>query len=254
MVKRVWCTGAEKGLGRLIVLKLAAEGHHVACSARTAQDLEPVIEEAVTLPGKLVPFVLDVTDQDDVFMTVDGIEAALGDLDLVILNIGTRIAVDASSLSIHAFRDVMETNFMGVVYGLAALLPRFVERGHGHVAVVTSVVGYRGLPQAAAYGASNAALVNMCEALKPELDEAGVTISVVNSGFLKTPLTDRNKFRMPFLMDVEDAAKQVVRGLDTARFEIAVPKRHTWMMKVLRCLPSRLAFLIAQKIASKTPS
>ncbi len=251
MAKRVWCTGAGKGLGRSVALKLAERGHHVAISSRTPEDLDAVVKAAAGFSGRVVSFVLDVTDQDAVFLAVDAIEQDLGDLDLVILNAGTHTPVGATSLSIHPFRKLMETNFMGAVHGLAAVLPRFIERGRGHLAVVSSVAGYRGLPTAAAYGASKAALINMCEALKPELDTVGVTISVVNPGFVKTPLTDQNDFPMPFLMDVDDAAEQMVRGLESGRFEITFPKRFTWIMKLLRCLPYSLYFPISRKFIPK---
>lgn len=251
MGKRVWCTGAGKGLGRSVALKLAERGHYVAISSRTREDLDTVVQAAASFSGQVVPFVLDVTDQDAVFVAVDTIEQDLGDLDLVILNAGTHTPVGATSLSIHPFRKIMETNFMGAVYGLAAVVPRFIERGGGHVAVVSSVAGYRGLPTAAAYGASKAALINMCEALKPELDAAGVALSVINPGFVKTPLTDRNDFPMPFLMDVDDAAEQMVRGLESGRFEITFPKRFTWIMKLLRCLPYALYFPLIRKTMVK---
>jgi short-subunit dehydrogenase len=138
------------------------------------------------------------------------------------------------------------------MHGVAAVLPRFMERRRGHLAVVASVAGYRGLPTSAAYGASKAALINMCEALKPELDRAGVTISVVNPGFVKTPLTDKNDFPMPFLMDADAAAEQMVRGLETGRFEITFPKRFTWGMNLLRCLPYSLYFAVSRKMVSKS--
>jgi short-subunit dehydrogenase len=250
--KRIWCTGAGKGLGRSVALTLAARGHHVAISARTRSDLDALVDEAADLPGQMVAFPLDVADESAVFGTLEDIENSLGPLDLVILNAGTHIPVDAASLTVKPFRDLMETNFMGTMHGVAAVLPRFIGRGRGHLAVVASVAGYRGLPTSAAYGASKAALINMCEALKPELDRAGVTISVVNPGFVKTPLTDRNDFPMPFLMEADDAAEQMVRGLESGRFEITFPKRFTWGMKLLRCLPYSLYFAVSRRFLPKS--
>ncbi len=251
MGKRVWCTGASKGLGRSVALKLAERGYDVAISARTLSDLESVVQEAGDFAGRVVPFVLDVTDEDAVTRTFADIESNLGALDLVILNAGTHIPVDAATLSVEPFRKLMEVNFMGTMHGVAAVVPKFMERRGGHLAVVASVAGYRGLPTSSAYGASKAALINMCEALKPELDRAGVTISVINPGFVKTPLTDRNEFKMPFLMDPDDAAEQMVRGLETGRFEITFPKRFTWGMKILRCLPYGLYFAISRRMSSR---
>ena len=133
-------------------------------------------------------------------------------------------------------------------YGLAAVLPRFIERRSGHVAVVASVAGYRGLPTAAAYGASKAALINMAESMKPELDQYGVRISIVNPGFVRTPLTDKNDFPMPFLIEPDDAAERIVHGLARGRFEIAFPRRFVWGLKLLRCLPYALYFPLARKL------
>ena len=109
------------------------------------------------------------------------------------------------------------------------MLPRFIERRAGHIAVVASVAGYRGLPSASAYGASKSALITMCEALKPELDSYGVKLTLINPGFVKTPLTDRNEFKMPFLMEVDDAAERIIAGLKSNRFEVTFPKRFTWV-------------------------
>jgi short-subunit dehydrogenase len=252
MPKKVWCTGAGKGLGRSVALKLANQGHDVAISARTQSDLDAVAQASADYPGRIVPFVLDVTDENAVYRVVGEIENDFGPLDLVILNAGTHIPVHAAFLAVQPFRDLMETNFMGGVHCLAAVLPRFIERGRGHMAIVASVAGYRGLPTSAAYGATKAGLINMCEALKPELDRAGVILSVINPGFVKTPLTDKNDFPMPFLMDVDDAAERMVRGLDSGRFEITFPKRFTWGMKLLRCLPYRLYFAITRHLIPKS--
>ena len=128
------------------------------------------------------------------------------------------------------------------------LLPRLIARRAGHVAVVASVAGYRGLPSAAGYGASKAALINLCEALKPELDGCGVRLSLINPGFVRTPLTDRNPFPMPFLMDADDAAERLVRGLESGRFETTFPRRFTWGLKLLRCLPYALYFPLTRRL------
>jgi len=238
----VWCTGASKGIGRALVLQMAREGCRVIASARTESGLTALAAEAKNCGGEVLPFPMDVTDEQSVERAVDIIEKSSGPLDLVVLNAGTHIPVRAEAFSIKPFRDLVELNIMGVVHGLAAVLPRFIERRRGHVAIVASVAGYRGLPTAAAYGASKAALINKAESLKPELDRYGVHISVVNPGFVKTPLTDRNEFPMPFLIGADDAANRIVRGLRQGRFEIAFPRRFVWGLKVLRCLPYGLYF------------
>ncbi|MEX2644140.1 MAG: SDR family NAD(P)-dependent oxidoreductase [Acetobacterales bacterium] len=248
MSRRVWITGAGKGIGREVALRLLRDGDTVAASARTADDLESLEEAARALPGTAYSFPLDVTDEAACAGTFAAVERTIGPLDLVILNAGTHQPVPARQFKVEAFRTLMSVNLFGVVHCLAAVLPEFIGRRGGHVAVVASVAGYRGLPTASAYGASKAALINMCEALKPELDEAGVRLSLVNPGFVRTPLTDRNEFDMPFLMEAEAAAGRLVDGLASGRFETTFPRRFTWMMKLLRILPYGLFFRVTRRL------
>lgn len=245
-----WCTGAGKGIGRSVAIRLAREGVTLAASSRTAEDLESLAREAASSSGRIVPYPLDVTEAQAVGCVVDAIERDLGPLDLAILNAGTHTPLGAADFDAAVFRKLMETNFMGTVHALDAVLARFIERRAGHVAVVASVAGYRGLPTASAYGASKAALINMCEALKPDLDRYGVQITLINPGFVKTPLTERNEFKMPFLMEVEDAAARIVDGLKKERFEVTFPKRFTWGMKLARCLPYAAYFALTRRIAA----
>lgn len=244
----VWITGAGKGLGRALALELARRGWSVAASARTATDLDALCQAAASLPGRIEGFPLDVTDGDAVARTVETIESQCGPLAMVVLNAGTHIPVSAAELTAAPFRTLIETNLMGVVHGLAAVLPRFIDRRTGHVAVVASVAGYRGLPTGAAYGATKAALINMCESLKPELDPLGVRLTLVNPGFVKTPLTDKNPFPMPFLMDVDAAAVRLADGLARNGFEITFPRRFTWLLKALRLLPYPLYFALTRRL------
>ena len=248
MIKTAWITGAGKGIGRAVALRLVKDGVCVAVSARTQDDLENLADEARDLAGTIHVFPLDVTEEETVHNTVAEIENSLGLLDLVILNAGTHGPTPVEKFKPSVFQRLLTINVMGVVNGLAAILPQFIERKSGHVAVVSSVAGYRGLPGASAYGASKAALINMCEALKPELDRHNVTISLINPGFVKTPLTDQNDFPMPFLMSAEKAADRIVEGLATKRFEITFPRRFTWLLKILRCLPYAIYFWLTRRI------
>ena len=248
MTRAAWITGAGKGIGRSLALRLAADGWRVAVSARTEADLLSLAAEAEHLDGAVAPHPLDVADEAAVARVLDAIEDGSAPLDLVVLNAGTHIPVAAAQFSSKPFRKLMEVNFFGVVHGLAAVLPRMIERGHGRIAVVASVSGYRGLPTAAAYGATKAALINMCEALKPELDRSGVRLTLINPGFVETPLTDRNDFPMPFLISAEKAADRIVRGLERGAFEITFPRRFTFLLKLARCLPYALYFRLTGRI------
>jgi NAD(P)-dependent dehydrogenase (short-subunit alcohol dehydrogenase family) len=244
--KLIWVTGAGKGIGRAVSLRLAEEGWHVAASARTRAALESLEREVPG--GRLSAFPLDVTDVEATGRVLDDIERTYGLPDTVILNAGTHKPTPAEGFSIGDVRALMETNLMGTANGLAEIMPRFISRGRGHIAVVASLAGYRGLPTAAAYGASKAALINMCEALKPELEKHGVTLTLINPGFVKTPLTDKNTFPMPFLISAEEAAARIVRGLSANAFEVAFPTRFAWLMKGLRILPDRLFFAITRRM------
>lgn len=246
--RTAWCTGAGKGIGCALALRLAREGCRVAVSARTDSDLVALANEAKGLRGEVLPFPLDVTDEQAVARAVDNIEETMGPLDLAVFNAGNHIPVRAEELSVKPFRDLVEINIMGVVHGVTAVLPRFIERRRGHVALVASVAGYRGLPTAAAYGASKAALINMAESLEPELDRYGVRISVINPGFVRTPLTDRNTFPMAFRIEADDAAEPMFRGLSRGCFEIAFPRRFVWGLKLLRCLPYGLYFPLVRRL------
>ena len=249
MIRSAWITGAGKGIGREVALGLARRGASVAVSARTEDDLRELERLSETMAGAIHAVPLDVTDEHAVLAAFDAVEKSIGPIDLVLLNAGTHIPISADGFNTKDVRSLVEANVMGVVHGLAAVLPAFIARRAGHIAVMSSVAGYRGLPTAAGYGATKAALINMCESLKPELAACDVTMTVINPGFVRTPLTDRNAFRMPFLMDPRAAAERVIRGLETGRFEITFPRRFTWGLKLLRCLPYALYFPLTRRLS-----
>lgn len=246
---RLWITGAGKGIGRAVAWEYARRGWAVAVSARTKTDLDALAAEAAArkLPGQIYPFPADVTDQDALKLTFKAIEHDLGPLDQVILNAGTHVLNSARHFDVAPFRTLMEINFMGVVNGLSAVVPTFVSRRRGHVGVVSSVAGYSGLPLASAYGATKAALINMCEALYRELAVQGVSLSVICPGFVRTPLTDKNDFPMPFLMEADAAAAAIFDGMARRKFEIAFPALFVLFLKFLRLLPYRLYFVAVKR-------
>ena len=243
--RRAWITGAGKGIGRSLAHRLAADGWIVAVSARTASDLESLAEE---MPERIKAVPLDVVDEAACAAAVEAVEARIGPLDLVVLNAGTYRRVSAANFAVDGYRQVLEANLMGTVNCLAAVMPRMIARRGGHLAVVASLTGYVGLPSSAAYGATKAALINMCEALQPELAVHGVRISVINPGFVDTPLTQKNDFPMPFLMPVEDAVDRIVRGLEAGRFEIAFPWRMKMLLRLLASLPDPLRLAITRRM------
>ena len=244
---RVWITGASSGIGRAVALRYARDGALVAASARSSEALA-ALAATPEVAGRIRPYPVDVGDRAAMRTTAARIEAELGALDLVVLNAGTHESVDARRFDAAVFDRLFAVNLAGTINGLDAVVPRMVERRAGHIAIVASVAGYGGLPTAAAYGATKAALINLAEALKFDLDPVGVRVSLVNPGFVRTPLTDRNPFHMPALMEVDAAADALVRGLARGGFEVSFPRRFTWAMKLINLLPYRLYFPLVGRI------
>ncbi len=245
----VWITGAGSGIGRATALRLAAEGSDVIVSGRRAAALEALKDEAagLQLAGRILPLVLDVTEAGAYERALENIEAEWKLPDLVILNAGDHQPMPLADLDTGVCRSLMEINFFAVMAGLEILLPKMRRRGRGHIACTASLAAYRGLPTAAAYGASKAAVLNACEALQVELQGSGVRLQVINPGFVKTPLTDRNTFTMPQLITSEEAAEALIQGLYSQRFEIRFPRGFAWALALLRRLPYRLYFRWVKK-------
>lgn len=245
--RSAWVTGASSGIGRALALRLAGEGWSVAVSARDAQALATLVAEA---PNRIHVFPLDVTDAKAAVDTLSAIESRIGPLDLAVLNAGTYQHDSVSTFDVQMFRSTIDVNLMGSVHCLAAIMPRMTARRAGQIAVVASVVGYVGLPGAAAYGASKAALINMCQALYPELEAQGVRLSLICPGFVDTALTRKNDFPMPFVIPVDEAVDHIVKGLRSRHFEIAFPWKMVLSMKLLARLPTALYFSITRRIQS----
>lgn len=242
-----WITGASTGIGRATALELARRGWTVCASARTLDTLEKLAGDAAGLAGRIVAHPCDVTDEDAVMRCVEGIEAVHGPIALAFLNAGIAPYVRAGDLDVEAFRKAFAVNLFGPVHGLAALLPRMRTRGRGQIGVNGSIAGYAGLPRAAAYGATKAAVIHMCEALKYDTDLMGVTLQLVNPGFIDTPLTRQNDFPMPFLMKEEEAGRRVVEGFASGGFEITFPRRLAWILKAFNLLPYPAYFWLVSR-------
>jgi short-subunit dehydrogenase len=234
---RVWVTGASSGIGAAVVPVLAARGARVAVSARRADLLESLAAGWRRGGAEILVAPVDVTDRSGVIKAVRSIEATWGGIELALLNAGGHRPPEGAGFDASQFVDVMTVNYFGVLYGMEAVLPGMLERGRGHIAGVASLSGYRAIPTAAAYGASKAALIHALESIRFDLEPLGITVTVINPGFIRTPLTDRNRFRMPFLMDVERAAAIIVAGLERDRKEIHFPRVFSSMLKLARILP-----------------
>lgn len=242
-----WVIGASSGIGRHLSLALAREGWRVAVTSRREQALR---ELAGTM-GRISVYPGDVTDAEGLEALAARIETEQGPVTHAFLNAGDYRPMPLDDFDPHLFRKLMEVNYLGVVNALAALMPRMIERARGEILITASVAGYRGLPLAAPYGATKAALINLAESLRPELATRGVRLRLINPGFVRTPLTDKNHFHMPFLITPEQAAEAILHKLNGRRFEIAFPLPMACLMKTLRMLPYALYFALIDRMTGK---
>jgi NAD(P)-dependent dehydrogenase (short-subunit alcohol dehydrogenase family) len=242
-----WITGASTGIGRQLSIDLAKAGYTVAATARSVDKLDALAVETAGVKGKIVGFPCDLTDHTAVQKVVDEIERGLGPIVLAIFNAGNYFPARGEKLALDNFRKTYEINLFGVVNGLVPVVEHMKIRRKGQLAIVSSASAYGGLPLASAYGASKAALVNMAEALKFDFDKLNIRIQIITPGFVETPLTEGNKFKMPALMPVEAAAQRIEQGLKSGGFEITFPRRFTWWLKFVNLLPYPAYFAILNR-------
>ena len=248
-----WVTGASSGIGRGTALELARRGFRVLATARSIEALESLVQEAASFPGSIIARSVDVTDAELQKRTIDEIEATEGPIVLAFLNAGIYWPMRVHPFDADSFKKVFDVNVGGVVNGLDVLLDRMTARGRGQIAINASVAGYIGLPRAPAYSSSKAALIVMAESLKIETDSLGITLQVVNPGFVKTPLTDKNDHPMPFLMELDDAARFICDGFQRGGFEITFPWQLSRILKFLRLLPYETYFSLIRKATGFPP-
>ena len=248
MSKLMWITGASSGIGRELALRAAREGWRVVASARGQTALSALEREG---SGRITACPLDVTDLSACRQAVEELENENGPIDLAVLNAGTHKPTPVEDFNAEVVAILVDVNLMGIVNVLDPLLPRMIERRHGHLALMASVAAYRGLPTASGYCASKAAVIALAEAINAELGQYDVKVQVVCPGFVRTPLTDRNEFPMPFLMEVEDAVDRIWEGLHGRSFEIAFPRRFVWQLKTMQSLPDSLYFPLIRKATNK---
>ena len=239
--KTVWLLGASSGIGRATASALHAQGARVVVSARNASALDDFVAQhsgAVAMP-------LDASDAAAVRAACTAIVAS-GGLDHAVYCAGhyqdmSALAFDLDGMLLHN-----QINYVGALYLLDAVLPHFLRNadgsGAGHISLVGSVAGYRGLPKSLAYGPTKAALINLAETLYLDLHGKGIGVSLINPGFVKTPLTAQNDFKMPALISPEEAATAILQGWAHGEFEIHFPKRFTLWMKAMQALPYGLFF------------
>jgi NAD(P)-dependent dehydrogenase (short-subunit alcohol dehydrogenase family) len=247
--RRVWVIGASSGIGLEIARVLRHRGARIAVSARRAEALrEAVCDDAPAsaLPAEVLP--LDVTDAAAVSLACETLRARWGGIDLVLWVAGTYQPMRAQDYALDAARRMLDTNLNAVFGGLASILPMLLAQGHGGLALVSSVAGYSGLPQALVYGPTKAALINLAESLYLDLRPSGIGVYLVNPGYVDTPATAGNGYAMPALITARQAAEATLAGIAAGRFEIHYPKRFTSWLKFARILPYRAYFALVRKV------
>lgn len=242
--KRVWVIGASSGIGAALARALLTQGARVALSARNAHGLEQI---AATPGATALVLPLDVTDAAAMAPALQRAVAAWGGIDLVVWCAGSHHPVRAWELDAADARRLVDVNLNGVINGLPALVRQLLQQNSGGMAIVSSVAGYGGLPSALVYGATKAALINLAETLYLDLAPRGIAVYLINPGFVKTPLTDKNTFKMPALISADEAAREIIAGFARGSFEIHFPRRFTLWLKLLRLLPYRWYFALIHK-------
>ncbi|HKK97933.1 MAG TPA: SDR family NAD(P)-dependent oxidoreductase [Marivita sp.] len=233
--KKYWLVGASEGLGQALAHKMSAAGVHLILSARSEDKLEELAE---ALPGKADVVTVDVSDADSVKTAAE----AVGDIDGVVQIAGVYWPFGAKQWDADQATAMADINFSGAMRLMGAVVPKFVERDAGHIVLTGSLSGFRGLPNAAAYTSSKAGVMTLAESLYADLWRTNVKVQLVNPGFVKTRLTDKNDFSMPFIMEPKDAAREFFEHMNTDTFKRSFPTVFSWVFRGSQFLPDWLYY------------
>lgn len=241
---KIWLVGASSGIGAALAGELADRGATLAITARREEALR------ATAGGRMAVVPADATDAEQIVAAADHVRQAIGGIDMVIWCAGLWQRFDVAAWDREAFAQQVETNLLGANNLLAAVLPEMVSRRSGHIVGIASVAGYRGLAGAEAYGATKAAQINLFEAMRGGLHRYGIQVTTVCPGFVDTPMTRENTFKMPWMVEAGQAARTIADGLARGRMEIVFPLRMAVTMKIARLLPVRVWAMISRRLAA----
>jgi|TARA_B100001540_G_scaffold115596_1_gene103573 short-subunit dehydrogenase len=243
--KTIWITGASTGIGRALAIKFAKNGWNVAASARR----ENLLKELEELNQDIYSFPLDVTDKEKCKEVFKKIEDKFKTIDISFFSTGTWDPGKEKEIDVEQIENVMKVNFFGTLNCIKSVEKYYRNKKSGHISIVSSIAGYRGLPNSTGYGPSKSALNNLAESLFFDFKRYGVRVSLISPGFIKTPMTDKNDFKMPFLRTTDFAADKIYEGLvNSNKFEIHFPKQLTLILKLLRILPYTLYLKLISKL------
>jgi NADP-dependent 3-hydroxy acid dehydrogenase YdfG len=243
--QRIWIIGASSGIGEACTQAFIKAGAKVALSSRRAERLDTIAQSAE--PGQALVLPLDVTQQDQVISAYQATLKAWGGLDLLLFVSGVYTPLRADNFDFEIAQKTIDANLLGPMRAVGIVLPNMLKEHAGHIAIVGSVAGYSGLPKALAYGPSKAGIINFCETLYYDLLPQGVSVHMISPGFVATEATAQNDFEMPALITADEAAKEILAGLQAGEFDIHFPKRFSGFLKFLRILPYPLYFWIVRR-------
>jgi short-subunit dehydrogenase len=235
--KVIWLTGASSGIGEALVREMLERGVRLAVTSRREDVLLKAADSLGTLKENLFVYAGDVRDLERMKSIAADVESKVGPIDILVANAGTHVFTKPEEFDSKEYLDLMNLNFGGMLHAIEAVLPAMLERQRGQVAGVASLAGFRGLPRAGAYGASKSAMIHFLESIRFHLAPKGIKVTVINPGFVKTPLTDKNDFYMPFLITSAQAAKAICDGLERGKNEICFPRIFSMILKGGRVLP-----------------
>ena len=243
--KTIWITGGSTGIGKALAIKFAQEGWNVAISARR----ENLLKEISDMNSNISSFPLDVTDKSKCAEVFKSIIDKFGSLDICFFSTGTWDPKKEKDIDLDQIENVFKVNFFGTLNSIKCVEKYFKDKQSGIITIVSSIAGYRGLPNSTGYGPSKSALNNLAESLYFDFKKSNVRVCLVSPGFIKTPMTDKNDFKMPFLKTTEYAANKIYNGLVNSNvFEIHFPKSLTLILKIFSFLPSKIYFGLVGKM------
>ena len=244
-----WIIGGGTGIGAALTRSLVARGWTVAISGRRQEKLAEVAAEN----ERIHPYALDVTDKQSISAAMNQLIADLGRVDLFVFGAAAWQPMDVGDYDFEIFAKIVDTNYLGFVRMAGPVIDQMRIQGGGHIAAIASVAGYFGLPRSSAYSSTKAGLINLLETMRTELSADDIKVRMIAPGFVKSELTDKNDFPMPFLMETEEAGERIASALvGSDRFEIAFPHRMVWLMKTIRFLPYPIFFALMGKLIPKS--
>ncbi|ACT59010.1 SDR family NAD(P)-dependent oxidoreductase [Hirschia baltica] len=238
-----WIIGASAGLGEALAKLLSADGAILTLSARNEDALEKLANELPS-PAKAAP--CDVTDSKSIASAFETV-IQNGDLDGIVFCAGQYAPMTAQTWDVENAASICDVNFTGAIRVLSQYLPYMNKQNSGHIVMIGSLSGFKGIPASSAYGASKAGVMHLAQGLRADLDPDKFKIQLINPGFIKTRLTDKNEFKMPFIMSPDEAAQRTKSAMESNRFQTNYPKRFALIFRLLGLLPNSLYFPIVQK-------